>query len=429
VTHPLRFATLPEWLDWQQALHPKSIDLGLDRVREVMRQLGLVRPAGTVLTVGGTNGKGSVVAYLDAILRAGGYRCGTFTSPHLLHYNERIRIDGQAVGDDDLLEAFRLIDAARGETSLTYFEWNALAAFLALERAAVDVAVLEVGLGGRLDAVNAVDADVAAIVSVGLDHCEWLGDTVEAIGREKAGIFRRGRPAIFGARDMPWSVASAATATGARLRRLGVDFDFVERPDGWDYVGTGSRRAELPLPALGGAAQLANAATALAVLESAEPQLLVPDDAVRSGLAGASLAGRFQVVAGDPEWILDVAHNPDAARILARSLAMRPVSGRTLAVCGILADKDVAGILQAMRPAVDQWIAVGLDGPRSLDAAALAGRLESAGANAVRRADDVATGCRLARELASPGDRVVVFGSFLTVGAALGWLGLAADGR
>jgi dihydrofolate synthase/folylpolyglutamate synthase len=424
----LRFATLEEWLDWQQALHPKSIDLGLDRIREVMRRLGVARPAGVVLTVGGTNGKGSVVAYLDAILRAGGYRSGTFTSPHLIEYNERIRIDGQAVRDEDLIEAFGLIDAARGETSLTYFEWNALAAFMLLERAALDAAVLEVGLGGRLDAVNAVDADVAAIVSVGLDHCDWLGDTVEAIGREKAGIFRPGRPAIFGARDMPWSVASAATATGARLRRLGVDFDFVERPDGWDYVGTGSRRAELPLPALGGAAQLGNAATALAVLESAEPRLLVPDDAVRAGLAGASLAGRFQVVGGDPEWILDVAHNPDAARILAQSLAMRPASGRTVAVCGVLADKDVGGILRPMRHVVDEWIAVGLSGPRSLDAGAMADRLEAAGAEVVRRAADVAAGCQLAREAALPGDRVVVFGSFLTVGAALGWLGLTAEG-
>jgi dihydrofolate synthase/folylpolyglutamate synthase len=226
---------------------------------------------------------------------------------------------------------------------------------------------------------------------------------------------------------MPWSVASVATAAGARLRRLGVDFDFVERPDGWDYVGTGSRRAGLPLPALGGAAQLGNAATALAVLESAEPGLLVPDDAVRAGLAGASLAGRFQVVAGEPEWILDVAHNPDAARILAQSLRMRPVRGRTLAVCGILADKDVAGIVRAMRAAVDQWITVGLEGPRSLDAGELASRLEGENVGPVHDAPDVAAGCRLAAGLAGPHDRVVVFGSFLTVGAALCWLGLPGE--
>jgi len=425
----LRFATLKEWLDWQQALHPKSIDLGLERVRDVMHRLGLQPPARFVLTVGGTNGKGSVVAYLDAILRAAGYSAGTFTSPHLLQYNERIRIGGQPVTDGDLVEAFGRIDEARGGTSLTYFEWNALAAFLLMEGAGLDVAILEVGLGGRLDAVNAVDPDVAAIVSVGLDHCEWLGDSVEAIGREKAGIFRGSKPAIFGSRDMPWSVAAVATTVGARLRRLGVDFDFVERPDGWDYVGTGSRRAELPLPALGGAAQLANAATALAVIESAEPGLLVPDDAARAGLAGASLAGRFQVVSRDPEWILDVAHNPDAARILALSLRMRPSAGKTLAVCGILADKDVGAIVRAMSPVVDHWIVVGLDGPRTLGPGALAERVGAEHVGTVRQAPDVAAGCRLAAELADPGDRILVFGSFLTVGAALSWLGLpAGDG-
>lgn len=424
----MRFQSLQPWLDWQQTLHPTTIDLGLERVREVMERLGLGRPAGTVLTVGGTNGKGSVVAYLDSILRAAGYTAGTFTSPHLLRYNERIRIGGRPARDEDIVEAFGRIDEARGTTSLTYFEWNALAAFLLLERAELDVAVLEVGLGGRLDAVNAVDADVAAVVSVGLDHCEWLGTTLDEIGREKAGIFRRGRPAVFGSRDMPWSVAGVATAVGARLRRLGVDFDFVERPEGWDYVGTGSRRGELPLPALAGAAQLGNAATALAVLESAEPALLVPDDAVRAGLVSTSLPGRFQVVPGDPEWILDVAHNPDAARSLARSLALRPTRGRTIAVCGVLADKDVGGIARALRANVDQWITVGLGGPRAAGAGVLAGRIAGEQAGPVQDAPDVASGCALARELAGPGDRIVVFGSFLTVGDALAWLGLPGEG-
>ncbi|MBS1200107.1 MAG: dihydrofolate synthase / folylpolyglutamate synthase [Proteobacteria bacterium] len=425
----LRFESLQDWLDWQQSLHPKAIDLGLERVHHVLGRMGLGRPAGIVLTVGGTNGKGSVVAYLDAILRQAGFAAGCFTSPHLVRYNERIRIGGRPVDDADLVAAFARIDAARGETSLTFFEWNALAAFSILEGAGLDVAVLEVGLGGRLDAVNAVDADVAAVVSVALDHCEWLGDTVDEIGREKAGIFRQGRPAVFGDRQMPWSVAAVASAVGARLRRLGIDFDFVERPDGWDYVGTGSRRAELPLPAIGGAAQLGNAATALAVLEAAEPGLLVPDDAVKSGLARARLAGRFQVVPGPPEWILDVAHNRDAARVLARSLAMRSCRGRTLAVCGMLADKDVAGVAREMSPGVDEWIAVGVGGPRALDAAALAGRLGQAIGKSVQQAADVAGGLALARDLARDGDRVVVFGSFHTVGPALEWLGLdAAEG-
>jgi dihydrofolate synthase/folylpolyglutamate synthase len=423
----LRFDTLSQWLDWQQSLHPRSIDLGLDRVTEMMRRLGIERPARSVLTIGGTNGKGSVVAYLDTMLRAAGYSVGVFTSPHLLRYNERIHIEGRSVDDARIMRSFERIDSLRGELSLTFFEWNALAAFEILQAAGVDVAVLEVGLGGRLDAVNAVDADVAAVVSVGLDHCDWLGPTLEQIGREKAGIFRRGRPAIFGARNMPWSVAQAATAIGARLRRLGVDFDFVERPDGWDYIGTGSRRRELPLPGLSGAAQLANAATALAVLEAAEPGLLVPDDAVRSGLSAARLPGRFQRVPGNPEWVLDVAHNPDAARVLAQSLAGLPRTACTVAVCGMLADKDTAAVVGAMRDVVDNWIAVGVDGPRALDASAMAVRLEGVLGVPVPADGTVAAGCERARQMAGPGGRVVVFGSFHTVGPALEWLGLPVE--
>ncbi len=422
----MRFSSLQDWLDWQQSLHPSAIDLGLDRVRTVSGRLGLARPAGCVLTIGGTNGKGSVVAYLDAILRESGYDVGTFTSPHLVRYNERIRVAGRCVTDEELVEAFGLIDEARGDISLTYFEWNALAAFSILERAGLDAAVLEVGLGGRLDAVNVVDPDVAAIVSVGLDHREWLGETVEDIGREKAGIFRSDRPAIFGARRVPLAVIDMASRLGARLKRLGIDFDFVERPDGWDYVGVGSRRGELPLPALAGAAQLANAATALAVLEAAEPALLVPDECVRRGLAATWIAGRFQVVEGRPEWILDVAHNADAARVLAASLAMRPCHGRTLAVCGILADKDVAAIAESLSPAVAEWIAVGLQGPRAIDPTALARALEAASGRPVRVCRDVAEGCAIARSAARSDDRILVFGSFHTVGPALEWLGLSA---
>ena len=414
----MRFRGLAEWLAWQQAAHPVEVDPGLERVGEVWRRLDRTAAA-TVLTVGGTNGKGSTCAYLDAILRAAGYEAGLFTSPHLLRYNERIRIGGREIADDALLEAFAEIDAARGDVSLTFFEWNALAAFVALARARVDVAVLEVGMGGRLDAVNLLDADAAAVVSVGLDHREWLGTTVEEIGYEKAGIFRAGRPAIFGGRQMPRSVAGHAAKIGARLRRLGTDFDYVERSDGWDYVGFGSRRRELPLPALAGASQLGNAAVALAVLESVEPALLVPDEAVRTGLAGVHLPGRFQVIPGRPEWILAVAHNPDAAASLARSLAGRPPRGETLAVCGVLADKDVEGIVAALAPQIRRWIAVGLEGPRALSPAELARRIREAGARSVVAVADVAAGIAQARVECAAGDRVVVFGSFLTVGPAL----------
>jgi dihydrofolate synthase/folylpolyglutamate synthase len=418
----VRFGTVGAWLAWQQVAHPVEIDPGLERVGEVWRRLGSPLHA-TVLTVGGTNGKGSVTAYLDAILSAAGYQTGLFSSPHLVRYQERIRVQGREAADEALLEAFAAIDAARGEISLSFFEWNALAAFLVLARARVDVAVLEVGMGGRLDAVNLLDADAAAVVSVGLDHREWLGDSIEAIGAEKAAIFRAGRPAIYGSRQMPQSVARHAAAIGARLKRIGTDFDYVERADGWDYVGFGSRRRELPLPALQGTPQLGNAAVALAILEAIEPALLVPDEAVRAGLAGVRLPGRFQVAPGPPEWIFDVAHNPAAAETLAASLAARPCGGRTIAVCGILADKDVEGIVGALTGEISRWIVVGLEGPRAVAPAVLAERVSRAGAASVLAAADVAAGMAQARAELAPRDRAVVFGSFLTVGPALAWLG------
>ena len=421
----MRFATVAAWLAWQQAAHHVEVDPGLERVGAVWTKLGLPFAA-TVLTVGGTNGKGSVAAYLDAILTAAGYETGLFTSPHLSRYNERIRVRGREVTDEALLAAFAEIDTARDRISLTYFEWNTLAALIVFARARVDVAVLEVGMGGRLDAVNLLDADVAAVVSVGLDHREWLGDTVEAIGAEKAGIFRAGRPAIFGGRRVPQSIIAGAAAAGARLRRIGTDFDFVERGDGWDYVGFGSRRRELPLPALGGSSQLGNAAVALAMLEATEPALLVPDQAVRAGLAAVRLPGRFQIVAGDPEWILDVAHNAQAAQSLAASLAARPCRGQTVAVCGILGDKDVEAIVATLAPQIRRWIAVGLEGRRALAPAELARRISRAGASSVLAVENVAAGMTQARVECRPGDRVVAFGSFLTVGPALAWLGAAS---
>jgi len=414
----VRFPTVAAWLAWQQAAHPVEIDPGLARVGAVWERLATPLNA-VVLAVGGTNGKGSVTASLEATLAAAGYGTGLFTSPHLVRYNERIRVRGRIVADAELLEAFAAIDAARGDVSLTFFEWNTLAAFIVFARAGVDAAVLEVGMGGRLDAVNLLDADAAAVVSVGLDHREWLGDTVEAIGREKAGIFRSGRPAICGARRPPKSIVAHAAAIGARLKRIGTDFDFVERADGWDYVGFGSRRRELPLPGIAGSAQLGNAAVALAMLEAVEPKLLVPDAAVRSALAAVRLPGRFQVLPGRPEWILDVAHNPQAAQALAASLAARPCKGRTLAVCGILGDKDIEGIVAALDGQVSRWIAVGLESARALPPAALALCINQAGAASVQAAASVAAGLEQARAEMQPEDRAIVFGSFLTVGPAL----------
>jgi len=423
----VRFQSLAEWLDWQQASHPRAIDLGLARVAEVYRRLALARPP-VVLTIGGTNGKGSVAAMLEAVLAAADFETGLFTSPHLLRYNERIRIRGRPIADAMLLEAFARIDDARGEISLTFFEWNALAALTCFGWERVEVAILEVGLGGRLDAVNVIDADVAAVVSVGFDHQEWLGHTLDRIGAEKAGIFRSARPAVFGARSVPAGLARVADDCGARLRRLGIDFDFVERPDGWDYVGLGSRRRELPLPALAGVPQLGNAATALAMLEAAEPTLFVPDHAVRAGLARVQLAGRFQQLrARGADWILDVAHNPDAAHALAASLAARPAVGRTLAVCGILADKDIAGIVAALAPQVDEWIIVAPDSPRAPDASVLRAQIAAqVGPTPVGLAGSVADGCARAAAQPRAGDRILVCGSFHTVGPALEWLGCEA---
>lgn len=414
--------SLERWLEWQQGLHPLAMELGLDRVRRVAERLQVLRPAPLVLTVGGTNGKGSVVAMLDAMLRAAGYRVGRFTSPHLRRYQERILLEGREVRDAELVSAFERIEAARQQELLTFFEWNALAALFLMQDSDVEVAVLEVGLGGRLDAVNVVDPDVAAVVSIGLDHCEWLGSTVEAIGREKAGIFRTGRPAIFGARDMPGSILTSANGIGARLSRLGVDFDYVEGPEDWAFVGSGCRREGLPLPALAGSVQLANATCALAVLAAAEPRLLVSDEAVRAGLLAVELPGRFQVVERwGCQWVLDVAHNPPAARVLAANLTHSPVSGRTLAVIGLLQDKDAHGVLDALRAAVDVWILCGLPGQRGRSAAALGAIAAALGIEHVEAAS-LTEGLETARTLTAAGDRVVVAGSFHVVGPALDWL-------
>jgi dihydrofolate synthase/folylpolyglutamate synthase len=416
--------SLNDWLAWQEALHWKKIDLGLTRLLRVYERLSLPPRRYAAISVGGTNGKGSCVAMLSSILRAGGYRVGTFTSPHLRRYNERIQIDGREISDASLIAAFERIDAARQDEALTYFEFNTLAALLVFDTAGLDVAVLEVGMGGRLDAVNLVDADAALITSIALDHCEYLGSDLESIGREKAGIFRPHRVAVFGAREMPQSIAEAARLVGAELRRLGVQFDFTHDGDRWHWRGVSSRRTNLPQPALGGDVQLDNAAAVLAVLEALQQRLPVSDAAVATGLSSVTLPGRFQVLR-DPKrgvsWILDVAHNPAAARVLATRLRQSPASGRTLAVCGIVADKDVEGIVAELQDCVQFWIAAGLDSSRALPAQQLAERIARTGVTVNAIATSVSEACNLARAEARAGDRVVVFGSFSTVGPALDW--------
>lgn len=422
----LRFNTLTDWLRWQETLHPSSIDLGLERIRRTLQRLAWRAPTCLVITVGGTNGKGSTVALTARILAAGGYRVGTFTSPHLLRYNERIVIDDREISDASLVAAFERIDAARGADTLTFFEFNVLAALLIFETAGLDAIVLEVGLGGRLDGVNVVDADVAIVSSIALDHCDWLGPDVETIGREKAGIFRGGRPAIFGSRAMPASIAEVAQQLGTPLYRLGADFDWRRSGERWSWRGRNSSYEDLPPPALSGELQFDNASAVLCALECLSDRLPLTRGAIELGLKSVTLPGRFQVLRRTQpftiDWILDVAHNPAAAQALAAQLTARPTSGRTIAVCGILGDKDIEGIASALRGAFDAWVVVGLESARAVPVDALSERLTKAGATVAATAADVSSGCQAAAAMARAGDRIVVFGSFLTVGPALEWL-------
>jgi len=416
--------SLAEWLEQQQRSHPNAIDLTLSRVREVARRLDLLEPAYRVITVGGTNGKGSTVACLDAMLRAAGLRCGRFTSPHLARYNERICVDGAEASDARLIESFERIDAARADITLTFFEYNALAALDVFRHSNVEVAVLEVGLGGRFDATNISDARVAVVCSIGIDHVDWLGDTLEAIGREKAGIFRQGRPAVLGSADLPRSVWAAIEEVGAHAVAPGRDYFFREESRAgeaaWDFeYGTFSLRG-LPRPALAGLHQVANAATALAAL-TALGGIELTLASVSQALLAVRLPGRFQRVPGEVEWILDVAHNVPAALGLAANLHTLP-RARTIAVCGILGDKDLQGITAALSADIDDWVLVALEGPRAVPTRDLAQHLP-ADARILAHAADVLSGCRVARDAARSGDRIVVFGSFLTVGPALEFLG------
>ena len=431
--------TLAEWLSLQESVHPQSIDMGLERVAAVAETLGLTRPSYAVLTVGGTNGKGSVAAHLETLLQACGARTGLFTSPHFVRYNERIRIGGIDVEDAPLLTAFERIEAARGQTTLTFFEYNALAALLIFADEVLDVAILEVGLGGRLDATNLLDADAAVLVSVGLDHRDWLGDTLELIGAEKAGIFRAGRPAVLGTPQMPASVFAMIATRGARGVIAERDFRWQVRREGWDYAGPGLTLPALPASQLAGEIQYRNAATAIAALEALgrDPKPSAAAARLRMRLAPLTraratqalqhvrLAGRFQVIPGEVEWILDIAHNAPAARVLACELAARAKPGgglaRTIAVIGVLADKDAGAIAAELAGVIDRWIACALPGPRGGSAAALAARLGRP-ADSVALAPSVSAGLELARAQARPGDRVVVCGSLHTVGPALEWL-------
>ena len=413
--------TLDDWLAHCEQLHPKTIDMGLDRVRAVAERMGL-RFDCPVFTVAGTNGKGSTCAMLEAILTQAGFRTGLFTSPHLVRFEERCRIRGQNVDASDLVAAFARVESARAEISLTYFEFTTLVILDTLARAGLDAVILEVGLGGRLDAVNIIDTDCAIITSIDIDHAELLGDTREKIGFEKAGILRTGRPAIVSDPVPPQSVIDRATEIGADLWLLGRDFNYSGDKQQWAWAGRGRRYAGLAYPALRGANQLINASGVLAALTAMRQQLPVTAQAVRNGLALVDLPGRFQVVPGQPALVLDVAHNPHSVAALALNLDAMGFYPTTHAVFGAMADKDLTPMLQRMDPLVDRWYFTDLPTPRAASGAAL----QAAWQAVTKRTDAVSAvfstpldALHAAAAKAQAADRIVVFGSFYTVGGVL----------
>lgn len=427
----MRFNALVDWLDWQQSLNPRTIDLGLHRVAEVLQQLQLSAnfPC-PVITLAGTNGKGSTVALVESILSESGLKVGCYTSPHILAYNERIRVQQQPVSDEMLCQAFDLIDQARGSLPLTYFEFGTLAALLIFVQQQVDVAVLEVGLGGRLDAVNVIDADVAVITSIDIDHVDWLGADRDSIAREKAGIIRAARPVIVAFDDPPASLLQHADTLGAKLIRNGIDYHFApSAAAGWQLQSAGITLQQLPVPALQGEFQLQNAAAAILAIEALREKMGqaldgVTPQTIEQGLQRVRLAGRFQQLLQQPAVWLDVAHNRQSAQALAQLLqqtaaAATSASTKTIAVVAMLADKAVDEVLQMMQPAVDSWCSAGLDVERGLPAKNMAQAVRELHSGVrLSACETVAEACARAIEQAAANDRIIVFGSFYTVAEA-----------
>lgn len=413
--------SLAEWLAYQEAIHPSSIAMGLERVAVVLARLRLQQPPFPALIVAGTNGKGSCVAMLEAALLASGRRVGAYTSPHLVRYNERVRVAGADLDDAALCDAFAAVEAARGDVPLTYFEFGTCAALVAMREAKVDAAVLEVGLGGRLDAVNAVSALGAAVTSIGLDHQDWLGADRDAIGVEKGGVYHAGRVAVCGDRAPPAAMLQDTAARGVDLWVREREFKVLAGTTGWDLHTPRGTWSGLPVPALAGAFQTDNAATACALLLGVQDMLPVSREAVVTGLSSVRVPGRLERIAGAVEHLLDVAHNPDAAAVLATHLRATRTAGRTLLVLGVLADKDAAGIARVLLPQVDETHAAGLGGPRGRSGTDLAALLRASvpGAQVTAHAD-VPSAHRAALQAARAGDRIVVCGSFLVVGEVRG---------
>ena len=413
--------TLSDWLAYLESLNPRAISLGLDRVTQVKNTLGL-DPGFTIITVSGTNGKGSTCAFLEAILNVAGYRVGCYTSPHLLSYNERVRINRRPVDDAAFIRVFEKIEAARHGIPLTYFEYGTLAAMLLFIEAGLDVAILEVGLGGRLDAVNVFDADCAVVTSVDFDHMDYLGNTREQIAFEKAGIFRTGKPAICADADVPETLSKYATDIDARLLRINRDFGFIAEKNQWLYWGRSGRRHALPYPALRGGYQLQNASAALAALDELKDIFPVGMGEIRRGLIEVDLPARFQVLPGRPTVILDVAHNPQAVASLSVNLANMGFYRNTFAVFGMLKDKDIAGAARILKPQVNSWFIASISSERrgatAFDVARellRAGVPQTAMSGYASPGDAYDQACNLAAE----NDKIIVFGSFHTVAGVL----------
>ena len=413
--------TLQEWLAFCEQLHPVTIDMGLDRVKAVADRMAL-RFDCPVITVAGTNGKGSTCAMLEAILLQAGYKTGVYTSPHLVHFEERCRLHGESASAAVLAQAFEAVEQARGEVSLTYFEFSTLAILKVMAEAGLDAVVLEVGLGGRLDAVNIIDADCAVITSIDIDHTAILGKDRETIGLEKAGIMRTGRPVVVSDPVPPQSVVDRALALGADLWRFGQDFNFSGDKQQWAWAGRGRRYSGMAYPALRGANQLVNASGVLAALEALRQRLPVTAQAVRNGLAMVELPGRFQIVPGQPVLVLDVAHNPHSVAALAENLDAMGFYPTTHAVMGAMADKDLASMLARVNPLIDRWYFTDLPLARAASAVSLQqdwqAQNERKDAASSVHADPMSA-LRAAIAAADPADRIVVFGSFYTVGGVL----------
>ncbi len=422
---------LQDWLSWQETLHLSEIDLGLDRIGRVAKQLDLLDPPFPIITVAGTNGKGSTVAFFNEILQAQGYKTGAYTSPHLINYNERITINSEEASDELIIEAFEAIDNARfitnknnkiEEVSLTYFEFSTLAAMWCFHQQTVDVAVLEVGLGGRLDAANLWDASLAIITSIDIDHIDWLGDDREIIAKEKSGIMRNSVPVVCGDINPPKMIQTEALRIGATLTQLNEDYSFVtdnNNPDQWTWKNS-ELEFSLPKPKMQGEFQINNASTAIAGLIAIQDILPVTKESISAGLEKANVTGRLQIINESPEWLLDVAHNPHSAKELAKYIGTHKVSGKTFALFSMLADKDIIKVIKLMEPVIDEWHIVPLPGSRGIQLSELKQRFTDSSIDAkFVTHKSFSDACQLLKNITKSEDRVVAFGSFLVVSEVL----------